>query len=113
MAENRTDLNSPAELTFLETLYKGGYRLPDGSQSHPCADVAVQPDFYYEKETQLGVCVFIDGSQHDEPAQMAHDKEVNEQLGNKGFRVIRIRADKDMETQIRENQDIFGQGSGL
>jgi hypothetical protein len=44
---------------------------------------------------------------------MANDKEVNEQLGNKGFRVIRVRTDKDMETQIRENQDIFGEGGRL
>ena len=60
---------APLRLQFnpkvlLEFLYEGGYRLPNTAQSQPCADVAAQPDFYYERDGVPGACVFVDGSDH-------------------------------------------------
>lgn len=36
-------------------------RLPDAAQTRPTPEVAVQPDFYYQRAGLPGVCVFIDG----------------------------------------------------
>jgi very-short-patch-repair endonuclease len=56
-------------------------------------------------------CIFCDGSVHDQPQQKESDKNIRMQLKDKGYRVIVIRYDRDMEEQIREYSDIFGEGN--
>jgi hypothetical protein len=60
------DPSSPFEREFLDHLYEEKLKLPDFAQYTPASDVFVQPDFYYRRGEMTGVCVFIDGPQHDE-----------------------------------------------
>ena len=98
------------EQELLGELFENGFNLPDDAQNRPTQQVAVQPDFYYERDNISGVCVFVDGPSHDTPEAIAHDGEVREQLEDLGFKVIVIRYDKSMPKQIEQYLDVFGQG---
>ena len=79
-------------------------RLPDSAQKL-LSDYRCQPDFFYEDGY---VCVFCDGSVHDEPQQKREDQRIRSDLINKGFRVVVIRYDQPIGEQVDEDQDIFG-----
>ncbi len=100
----QTDTRSKLEKDFLDHLYREGRRLPDYAQKavseYPC-----RPDFYYQDGY---VCVFCDGSVHDEPKQTAEDKRVRTDLLNKGYRMVVIRYDRAIAEQLEEHKDIFG-----
>jgi hypothetical protein len=103
-----TDPGSNLEIPFLEFLYGGGYRLPDLAQNRPAEGVAAQPDFYYEREGVPGVCVFVDGSDHDEPRRKERDAEARAALEDQGYRVISIRFDHPLDAQVSAHPDVFG-----
>ncbi|MBW2146287.1 MAG: DEAD/DEAH box helicase [Deltaproteobacteria bacterium] len=98
------DARSELERDFLDHLYRGGRRLPDAAQKllpgYPCC-----PDFFYEDGY---VCVFCDGSVHDDPLQKAEDHRVRTDLVSRGFRVVVIRYDRPLGEQVEENRDVFG-----
>ena len=100
-----TDSRSDLERKFIDQVYRTRRRLPDEAQKQ-LADYASMPDFFYES----AICVFCDGSVHDEPTQMERDKKVRAELENRGYRVIVIRYDRDLEDQMESNADIFGSG---
>jgi Putative DNA-binding domain len=101
------DPASRLEREFLEFLYQRELRLPDTAQSRPSPEVPVQPDFYYERRTRPGVCVFIDGSVHGNQDQASRDRQTRDQLDDRGFRVVAI-VGSDFETQVAAYPDVFG-----
>ena len=103
------DPRSSLELAFLEFLYTNGYRLPDAAQSRPEADVATQPDFYYERQGVPGVCVFVDGAPHENPQQRERDLQVRKALEDRGHRVVAIRGGP-FDEQVAPHRDVFGSG---
>lgn len=104
----RTDPASPLERQFLDYLYEHKLRLPDHAQYRPEADIAAQPDFYYERDGLPGVCVFVDGPAHDAPHQAAHDQQVRQALEDRGYRVVVIRYDRPFEEQVAKEPTVFG-----
>jgi len=77
--------------------------LPDYAQRR-LQDVHVTPDFFYEPN----ICIFCDGSVHDQPQQKAIDQKVRQELKELGYRVVVIRYDEPLEQQVKRHSDIFG-----
>lgn len=101
------DDRSTLERRFLDHLYRTDRRLPDLAQCD-IDEAQSHPDFYYEGAT---ACVFCDGSVHDQPQVAATDAEVRPRLRSLGYRVIVIRYDRDLEEQVAEHPDVFGEGT--
>ncbi len=100
----RTDARSELERDFLQHLYRTGRNLPDYAQ-RALVDYNARPDFFYEKAR---ACVFCDGAVHDQTHQRAEDDRVRADLSARGYRVITIRYDADLEGQIGQHTDVFG-----
>jgi len=100
----RTDARSELERKFLDHLFETRRKLPDFTQK-PLQDAHSVPDFFYRSGS---VCVFCDGSPHDEPQQKAKDRRVRTELQDMGYRVVVIRYDRALEEQIAEHDNVFG-----
>jgi len=88
-----TDKKSVIGMKFLDKLYQDKRKLPDVAEKR-LPNYFSQPDFYYNEGH---VCVFCDGSVHDQPKQVSEDKKVRNDLKNMGYRVIVIRYDKSLD----------------
>lgn len=102
------DPRSSLEKRFLEYLYKTGRKLPDEAQKLIIDEnlgLKACPDFYYRAGN---VCIFCDGSIHDEKRIQERDYEQRKLLEEAGYLVISIKYDEDLEDQINRYPNVFG-----
>ncbi|MBD3341205.1 MAG: DEAD/DEAH box helicase [Candidatus Lokiarchaeota archaeon] len=100
----QTDSRSQLEKDFLDHLFREGRRLPDEAQKLLEAYYC-KPDFFYRDGY---VCVFCDGSVHDDPEQKDKDNQIRNNLKSSGFRVVKIRYDEPIKDQVERYSDVFG-----
>lgn len=100
------DPRSELERRFLETLAAGGYRLPEDAQK-AIADPDCVVDFFYSPN----ICIFCDGPVHDQPAQAERDRQLRSQLQGRGYRVLVLRCNQDLQEQLARYPEVFGKGS--
>jgi very-short-patch-repair endonuclease len=104
--------DSELERTFLRMLQRFGHRLPTHAQ-RLLERAGVRPDFDYVGPGGQAA-VFVDGPDHDAPAQRAKDEQDAERLEDLGWSVLRFRYDEDdrWEQQVCEHAWVFGAGVG-
>ena len=98
----RIDSASSLEREFLDALFEARAKLPDFAQLRPSDSIAVQTDFFYERDGRPGVCIFVDGPAHDEPSQATKDRELRSALRNRGFGVFAVSYSRGISDQISE-----------
>lgn len=101
--QSLTDSRSDLERDFLKVLAQNFYRLPNDAQKS-IPEPRCIPDFFYEPN----ICVFCDGSVHDEPAQKDKDRLVRSDLASRGYHVIAIRYNHSILNQIASFPEVFG-----
>ena len=99
----RIDPTSSTEKKFIDFLYNNNLRLPDYAQ-YTINEIYVRPDFYYKEGN---VCVFCDGTPHDEYLLKEQDKEKRNALRNKGYDVIVYYYKDSLDDLVKKRNDIF------
>ena len=103
----RLDPASACERRLLDVLAAEGLRLPDYAQHCPEPDLAVQVDFYFARDGLPGVCIFMDGSAHDRPAQTEYDRRIRAGLRDGGYRVVELSCAHDLRSQLIRHSDFL------
>jgi hypothetical protein len=100
--EASRDPNSSTEEKFLKYLFEKGIRLPDVAQPI-ISDMFVRPDFLYKPN----VCLFCDGTPHDNPATKEDDKLKRTTLKDAGYQVLVWYYKDSLDDLIQKRPDIF------
>ncbi|GIV95664.1 MAG: RNA helicase [Herpetosiphonaceae bacterium] len=93
------EAGSPFAREVLAHLRATGRRLPDRARV-ALADRATQPDFYYADHA---ACVFC-----ADPQSLERLQALRYDLEDAGYRVVVLRQDEDLESQLQRWQEIFG-----
>ncbi len=105
LAHLRARVGSDFERDFLDFLEREGFRLPDEAQKSVLEPRCIA-DFFYAPN----VLVFCDGPPHDAPGQRRIDERLRRELVARGWRVIVIRWDQDLGSQVGRYPEVFGPG---
>lgn len=92
----QTHPDSELEREVLKYIYEKGYPLPDYCQK-VIPEIYVTPNFLYEKDK---LCIFCDGTVHDNPQQAEKDEKLRDRLELSGYTVISLRYDRNWESSI-------------
>jgi ATP-dependent helicase YprA (DUF1998 family) len=95
---------SSLEEKVLSKIFEMGIKMPDEAQiiindlnGYPLA----KPDFYY-RQAKKGLCVFVDGPEHDKESQMTIDDQKRRQLKKMNYRIYVIRYDDDIDMKLQK-----------
>ncbi|MCB8993971.1 MAG: DEAD/DEAH box helicase [Bacteroidales bacterium] len=101
--QSARDPNSGTEDHFLNFLYKRELKLPDEAQPI-IPDMFVRPDFMYKPN----ICIFCDGTPHDDPTVKKDDVEKRKALNDSGkFQVLVWYYKDSLEDLVASRPDIF------
>jgi len=96
---------SDLERQWLDFLEERNLHLPHAAQEL-VESCSTRPDFLYREQR---VAVYIDGPKHDLPDVAAHDREVESQLEDQGYTVIRFGyVEREWPGICNENGYAFG-----
>jgi hypothetical protein len=104
----RLDPASTLERGFLDLLHDQRRILPDQAQYCPAPGLSAQVDFFYEGDGVPGICVFVDGPDHDDEGRADRDADLRNELFERGYRIIAISYREPLEPQIEAHADCFG-----
>jgi superfamily II DNA/RNA helicase len=96
------DPNSSTEDKFLKYLYAKGLKLPDEAQPR-ILNMYVRPDFLYKPN----VCIFCDGTPHDEESVVIGDGEKRKTLTEAGYQVLFWSYKDSIDDFVTKRPDIF------
>ena len=100
--EAARDSNSSTEEKFLKYLYQNKLKLPDEAQPR-IPNLYVRPDFFYKPN----ICIFCDGTPHDENHVKEGDSEKRAALKNAGYQVLIWYYKDSLEAFVAKRPDIF------
>lgn len=100
--ESERDPNSDTEEKFLKYLFENGIRLPDHAQ-YRIEGYYIQPDFFYKPK----VCIFCDGSPHDDVKTRNDDQKKRDMLRQAGFQVLVWYYKEPIDKFVSSRPDIF------
>lgn len=96
------DTNSSTEDKFLKYLYKNCLKLPDEAQPK-IQNMYVRPDFLYKPN----ICIFCDGTPHDENTVKEGDTEKRAALKAAGYQVLSWYYKDSLDEFVAKRPDIF------
>jgi len=100
--EEQRDPNSSTEEKFLKFLFDRKLHLPDAAQQK-IPGIYVQPDFTYKPN----VCIFCDGTPHDDPMLRNDDSVKRTALKAAGYQVLAWYYRDSLEDFVNFRPDIF------
>ena len=96
------DPNSSTEDKILKFLYQHKLKLPDDAQPK-ITNMYVRPDFFYKPN----VCIFCDGTPHDETQVKEDDSAKREALKNAGYQVLVWYYKDSLDEFVAKRPDVF------
>jgi very-short-patch-repair endonuclease len=100
--EAARDHNSSTEKKFLKYLYQNKLKLPDEAQPK-MPNMYVRPDFLYKPN----ICIFCDGTPHDENKVIEDDTGKRAALKNAGYQVLTWYYKDSLDEFVAKRPDIL------